>query len=111
MELKYSEDGSRFYLPADCGVTNAAELKDALAGQLKKKPAALVDVSQLRNVDLSFLQLFYSFLKRRAGAKGKAGSRAGWSGTIHSNVESAFRISGYMEHLIPYRVDGEKTDD
>ena len=101
MELRYSEDDGTVFFPEDCVIENAVEIKTALLEALGRAATVSADVSKIRRLDLSGIQLMYAFL--RSGNTGER--RLYWTGRFQDAAENAFRTSGYAEAMAAYRIE------
>ena len=101
MELRYSEDAETVFLPEGCVIENAVELKAALLEALGSPRTKRVDVTGVKRIDLSGIQLLFAFLR-----SGNAGDRSlAWTGSFRDAAGGAFEASGYSEVLKAYRIE------
>ena len=91
MDIDRSEDGGTAYLPDDCVVEKAKELRDALLGVLADKAVKRLDLSRIRRLDLSGLQVIYAALAS-GNAKGRSLAAVG---VPTKGADRLLALSGY----------------
>jgi ABC-type transporter Mla MlaB component len=81
-------------LAAECTVSDAASLKERLAGLLDKPQAVTLDITALQRIDTAGIQVITAFVRERAGH----GWPVEWQGTAPA-LAAAARLLGLTSLL------------